>query len=92
MSDIVIYIAGGMFFLGAVLALFRIIRGPSVLDRVTASDALLGTVLCVLGFEMVLSDHTFTLSIMLAISVFAMLSAVSIARYIRKKESGDERE
>lgn len=91
MNPIVVIIAAALFFIGAFFILYRIMFGPSVLDRITASDAMLGTLMCLLGFEMVLNKHTYTLPVMLAIAVFAMLSAVAVARFIRKKDPNDER-
>ena len=35
----------------ALAAVYRIIRGPSVLDRVIASDVLVATIICAAGFE-----------------------------------------
>ena len=49
LMSIVAIVAGILFGVSAVLAVFRIIRGPSVLDRVIASDVLVATIMCVLG-------------------------------------------
>lgn len=73
-----------LFSAGILAALIRVILGSSVLDRITASDAIMGAMLCLLGFEMVLNKHTSTLPVMIAISMFAMLGTVSVARYIRR--------
>ncbi|HLT67781.1 MAG TPA: sodium:proton antiporter, partial [Microbacterium sp.] len=40
-----------VFTAAALLALIRMIKGPSILDRAIASDVLLSEVLCILGAE-----------------------------------------
>ena len=47
--QIVVIVAGVLFGAGALCAVYRIIRGPTVLDRVVASDVLVATVICALG-------------------------------------------
>ena len=41
-----------IFAVAALLTLWRIVIGPSILDRAVASDVLLTLVMCVLGAEM----------------------------------------
>ena len=38
--DVLVWIFGTMFAVAALLAVIRIIRGPSIIDRMVASDAL----------------------------------------------------
>ena len=53
--------AGIMFGIGAIAAVYRIIRGPSILDRALATDVLLAIAICALGAEMAINTHTDTL-------------------------------
>ena len=71
---------------GALLILFRILRGPSILDRMVASDVLVTTVILVLGVEMVMNHHTRTLPIVLALSGTAVLGSIAVARYVSKHD------
>ena len=41
--------AGVMFGVGAIAAIVRVIRGPSILDRALATDVLLAIAMCALG-------------------------------------------
>ena len=50
-----------MFGIGAIAAVYRIIRGPSILDRALATDVLLAIAICALGAEMAINRHTDTL-------------------------------
>jgi multicomponent Na+:H+ antiporter subunit F len=79
-------IAGTMFGIGALCAVYRIIRGPSILDRALATDVLLAISICGLGAEMAINQHTDTLVVMLILAMFAVVGSISIARYMGKQD------
>jgi multicomponent Na+:H+ antiporter subunit F len=79
-------IAGTMFGIGALCAVYRIIRGPSILDRALATDVLLAISICGLGAEMAVNSHTDTLVVMLVLAMFAIVGSISIARYMGKQD------
>ena len=69
-----------VFAAAAVLALIRLVIGPSILDRAVAADVLLTEVVCILGADMVINQHTRSLPAMLIIAgVTAMLIGDGIA-------------
>lgn len=80
--QIVAVIAGVLFGAGALCALYRIVRGPTVLDRVIASDVLVATVICAMGAEMAFNRHTDTLPVLLVLALFAVLGSLSVARFL----------
>lgn len=84
---IVSMLAGVMFGIGAVCAVFRIIRGPSILDRALATDVLLAIAICGLGAEMAINRHTDTLVVMLILAMFAIVGSISIARFMAKQDA-----
>jgi multicomponent Na+:H+ antiporter subunit F len=79
--------AGLMFAVGAVAAVYRIIRGPSILDRALATDVLLAIAICALGAEMAINRHTDTLAVMLVLSLFAVVGSIAIARFMAKQDA-----
>ena len=79
--------AGLMFAVGAIAAVYHIIRGPSILDRALATDVLLAIAICALGAEMAVNKHTDTLVIMLVLSMFAVVGSISIARFMAKQDA-----
>jgi len=79
-------IVGLMFGFAAVLALYRIVVGPSILDRMIASDMLLTTLILVVGAEMVYNGHTRTIPVMLVLASTAVFATVSVARYVSKQD------
>lgn len=80
-------VAVGMLGVAAVLAVVRIVRGPSILDRMIASDVLFTILMLGLGVEMVVDEHTRTIPIMLVLAATAFLSTVAVARYVSKQDS-----
>ncbi|GAB3616320.1 hypothetical protein GCM10027416_08770 [Okibacterium endophyticum] len=83
---VILFIAGVLFTVAAAAATYRIVRGPSLLDRVVASDVLVVTVMCVVGAEMAINRHTDTLPIMLVLALFAIVSSVAAARFMSKQD------
>jgi multicomponent Na+:H+ antiporter subunit F len=84
MNGWVFLVIGLMLTAAAGMALFRIARGPSILDRMIASDMLLTTIICALGAEMVYNSHTRSLPAMLVLAATAFLGSVVVARYVSR--------
>ncbi|RFA21131.1 monovalent cation/H+ antiporter complex subunit F [Subtercola boreus] len=83
---VVIVTAAVLFGAGAIAALWRIIRGPSALDRIIASDVLIATAMCALGAEMAINRHTDTLPVLLGLALFTVVGSVSVARFISTRD------
>ncbi|WP_438853806.1 monovalent cation/H+ antiporter complex subunit F [Agromyces sp. M3QZ16-3] len=79
-------LAGAMFGIGAIAALVRIIRGPTILDRALATDVLLAIAMCALAAEMAINRHTETLVVLLVLAMFAIVGSIAIARFIGKED------
>lgn len=84
---VVLVIAGVMFGAGALCAVYRIIRGPSILDRALAADVLLAIAISALGAEMAVNRHADTLVVMLVLALFAVVGSISIARFMAKQDA-----
>lgn len=83
----VLYIVAGALFAGAaVTALLRIVRGPTILDRMLASDVLLTILMLVIGAEMVINGHTRTIPVMIVIAGAGAFSTVAVARYVSQQD------
>jgi multicomponent Na+:H+ antiporter subunit F len=87
--NIVFYIAGALFAGAALIAVLRIWRGPSILDRMVAGDMLLSTLICVLGAEMVYNHHTRTLPVALVLAMFAFVGSVTVARFATRQKDAE---
>jgi multicomponent Na+:H+ antiporter subunit F len=79
---------------GALLALVRLARGPSLLDRVVAMDALLVIVVMGLGVYAGVTGDTTVVPVLLVVSLLGYIGAVAVARYvggIQLRSSSEER-
>lgn len=83
---VVVVVAGVLLLAGALAAIYRIIKGPTVLDRVVASDVLVATMMCAMGIEMAVNQHTYTLPVVLVLAMFAMVGSISISRFVSKQD------
>lgn len=87
MITTVLFVAAGVVFaVAAGATVVRIVRGPTILDRMLASDVLLTIVLLVIGAEMVVNGHTRTIAVMLVLAGAAALSTVAVARYVSQQD------
>lgn len=86
-------VAIGIVILGLALtafaALVRIVRGPTILDRMVASDVLLTTLMLAIGSHMALVGSTENIPIMVAIAATAVLATIVVARYVRRRADAD---
>ena len=84
---IVVYV---IFAVAALLTLWRIVVGPSILDRAVASDVLLTELMCVLGAEMAINHHTRTLPVLLMIAAIGVFGSISIARFVARRDTTEQ--
>ena len=75
-----------LFGAAAILTVWRIIIGPSILDRAVASDVLLTLVACVLAAEMAINHHTRTLTVLLIIAAVGAFGSIAIARFVARRD------
>lgn len=85
-ATVIMWIAGAGFTIAALLVLYRMVRGPSILDRMIASDVLLTTLILVVGTEMVVNHHTRSIPMMLVLAAIAIFATVGVARYVSKQD------
>ncbi|SOC57734.1 monovalent cation/H+ antiporter complex subunit F [Ornithinimicrobium cerasi] len=86
-------VVGGLLALSALLTLIRITIGPSVLDRVVATDVLVSIVVCALGAHAALTSGSTTLPLLISLSLVGFMGSVAVARFVardRDPESGEE--
>lgn len=83
---LVAVVAGAMLFVAALLALVRVVRGPTMLNRVMAVEVLVAVVVGGLALEAAYTRHTTTLPILLALAMLGFLGATSVARFVAREE------
>lgn len=75
-----------LFAAGAALAVFRVVRGPTILDRMIASDVLLTTTMLVLGAFMTLERRADLLPVLLVLAGAAGFATIAVARAVSKHD------
>lgn len=85
------WVIGLLLTVSALLTILRIVRGPSVLDRVVASDVLVAIVVVALGAHAGITRTFTTLPIIVTLSLVGFMGAVAVARFVARDtdETGD---
>ena len=75
-----------LYIIAILLALYRIIRGPSMPDRVVALDMIgVNLISAVAVFSVALSTHAF-LEVILIVGILAFISTIALARFVERGE------
>src|SRR5690625_1398588 len=82
MLDYAYWITQGLLAAGALCAVYRVYRGPSVLDRVISVDVILIIVSSVMLADMAYNSHQDYIMFVVISAVIGFLGAVAIARYV----------
>lgn len=78
---VVLTVAGVLLIAAAVLTAFRLLDGPSTLDRLVAMDTILAVSMCGLAVWAVYSRDTTLVPAIVALSLVSFVGSVSIARF-----------
>ncbi|KQS06231.1 hypothetical protein ASG04_16145 [Curtobacterium sp. Leaf183] len=65
-----------------VLAVFRIVRGPTILDRMIGSDLVLTTVLVVIAVAMAVRRDLTAIPVLVVIAATSVFATVAVARAV----------
>jgi multicomponent Na+:H+ antiporter subunit F len=72
----------GIFLLGGILAGIRLVRGPSLADRVISLDAALVALMGAIGTRVAETGDTLYIGILVVIAVVAFTATVTLSRFI----------
>ncbi|MEU9506592.1 monovalent cation/H+ antiporter complex subunit F [Micromonospora sp. NPDC048170] len=75
-----------LFSVTGLLALIRLYRGPSLIDRVVAADMLLATMVGAVGAEAAVNRHATTLPVLVALSMLGFVGSVSLVRFAVRED------
>ncbi|MHC4886439.1 MAG: cation:proton antiporter [Planctomycetota bacterium] len=67
---------------GLVICLYRVVRGPSIPDRVVALDVAATLVIAIVALASIASDHPVFLKVSIVIALLSFLGTVSFANYM----------
>lgn len=74
-------IAGTVLLVSAALTTYRILRGPSTLDRLVAADVLVALVMCGLALWAAVSRDSTVVPAVVAIALVNFLGSLAVARF-----------
>lgn len=94
MMVVVGVVATALLAVGALFAVYRIERGPSMLDRTIAFDVLTTALVGAVAVEAALSRRTESVPILVVLSMVGFIGSVTIARFaaVEPPKSGPARE
>jgi multicomponent Na+:H+ antiporter subunit F len=84
-----VYITLALTSLSIGAALVRVVRGPSLADRIIALDLVAYLAMGFLGTYAVLVDQEMYIDAVLVLALLAFLGTVAVARYIERIRSGE---
>lgn len=82
MKELVLVLTAAILSLAAAGAIIRIAIGPSLLDRVLASDVLLAILGAGLAIDMAVNRHLNNLMLLVALAVIGFIGSVTVARFV----------
>lgn len=85
MMQTVLIVVSVILSLAAAGAIYRMMKGPSLLDRVLAADVLLAIFAAALATDMAINRHLENLALMVALSVIGFIGSVTVARFVSDK-------
>ncbi|MFJ4210328.1 monovalent cation/H+ antiporter complex subunit F [Paenarthrobacter sp. NPDC089675] len=87
MKELVLVITAVVLSLAAAGAIIRIAIGPSLLDRVLASDVLLAILGAALAVDMAVNRHLNNLMLLVALAVIGFIGSVTVARFVAERRA-----
>ncbi|GAB2892228.1 monovalent cation/H+ antiporter complex subunit F [Neomicrococcus lactis] len=86
MMTIVLWICGIMMSAGAIGAIYRVAKGPSILQRVLATDVLLVIIASALAIDMAINKHTNHMPFVLIACVAGFIGSVTVSRFVYQRD------
>lgn len=83
---VILGLAAVLLVTAAALALWRMVAGPTPLDRIISSDVVVAVVIAVVGLYSVVAGNSTGLPILLVLSLVGFTGAVGVARLIASAE------
>ena len=88
--DGAVFIALALLCLSFFLAIFRVIRGPTLPDRVLALDMLVVAAIGFIAVVGIMTGYELYLDIAIALGLVGFLATVAFSRFIMTRDNGGE--
>lgn len=84
MADILFNIAAVIMLISLVMAMIRLLLGPTTADRAVALDAMTIIALSLIGWIALMSGRVIYLDVALVYGLISFVGVVAIARYVER--------
>ncbi len=74
--------SGVVLAVAVVLVIVRVVRGPTLLDRLVAVDVMLAVLVCGLGVVVAMTGEATFVPVLLAAALLGFVASVSVARLV----------
>lgn len=85
--SVVLWICGTILSIAAFLTIIRLIKGPSILERVIATDVLLLIVSAALCIDMTVNKHTNNLIFVVLACLVGFIGSVTVSRFVTDRRN-----
>ncbi|MCK0169089.1 cation:proton antiporter [Jannaschia sp. S6380] len=85
MLDLAVQAALVLVMLGVILAMIRLIKGPSLPDRVVALDTMTVLIVTFCGLFAIDTGQTAFLDVAVVLALIGFLATVALARFVERK-------
>ena len=83
--DIVLYIAFAFLMSAMIITLVRLLKGPSVNDRIAAMDLIASVIMGVILVYSVLINNEMYFDVTLIISLISFIGTIAVSTYLKQK-------
>lgn len=89
LHDYLYYVILPVLILSAILIFWRLLKGPTIADKVIALDLLITTGIGIIGVYCIIYNHSTLLDSALILGLIAFLSTVALSYYLEKERRND---
>jgi len=83
--DIVLYIAFTFLMMAMIITLVRLLKGPSINDRIAAMDLISSIIMGIILVYAVLIQNAIYFDVPLIISLISFIGTIAVSTYLKQK-------
>lgn len=84
LQNLALFVALPLLVLAVLLAVVRLVRGPSVPDRAVALDLIATLVMGIMGIYAIATDEAVLLDLVVVLALLSFMGTVAFARYVER--------
>lgn len=84
LQSLALFVALPLLVLAVLLAVFQLMRGPSVPARVVALDLIATLVMGIIGVYAIATDEAVLLDLVVVLALLSFMGTVAFARYVER--------